>query len=290
MPTHDAGRPIRSADLNRHKREAVERFQSADQSAQEAFRRSRMVALALRAREPVRPPEATPDGHYRLYRKPLQGPGAERIGPFVTARAVSRQLKVGEQDLTGTGTLDLLRPGAIWAETSGERSKVFEARLQPSRLMEINEIMVPHIAGQVSIELFNDRSSERLGAIEESRLIRMDEAMTFNGRVRIESVSSATAPGGQYIHCMGGLSVYYSDWAPTADLKTEFQMPRDGNLRGVSARLWPTRTSVPATVVTGDEEVALPRAATKGDVVEVELADVSGFNPASLVELSVDIA
>lgn len=288
MPTEDAGRPIRSEDLVRQKRETNERFAAADQASTEAFRRVNMAALALRAREPERPAETKP-GAYVIYRQPIAGPGAERIGPFVTTRTTGRQLKIGERDLTGAGELDLLRPGAIWAQTSENRDEVFEARLEPARLVQFNEVMVPHIAGQVSIELFSDRGSEKIAALEQSRLLRFAETKSFNGRVRLRSVSGATAPDGTYIHAMGGLSIYNSDWAPTGEVRTEFQMPEDGDLTGVDARVWPTQDQPSSTIYVDGSQVALPTSLSKGDTVQVRMPRVQGGTPASLVELSLSI-
>lgn len=211
------------------------------------------------------------------------------IGPFATGKRLNYSQQLTLEDIQGTGELEMLRPGGIWAARSENRVEVFEARLQPARLMQYNELLVPHIAGQVSLDLFHDQGKESHIGLESSRCFRFREERTFNGRLRVESRSSATDGHGNFIHTMGGISLFKSDWPRRTQVRGRVTVPESGTLTGVDIQLHPSGQELPFTVRTTDAEVTLPVEVTKGDVLEIHVTEVPGHEAASLVRAALTV-
>lgn len=285
----EAGRPIRSQDLEQQAARQEERFRQAEAAIDETLSRTEMMSLALQASRPPRPSEAVP-GHYVQYVDATAGPGGQMIGPFATGKRLRYSQPLKTEDVQGTGELDLLRPGSIWAARSENRVEVFEARLQPARLLQYNELVIPHIAGQISVDLYHDQGKESYIGLESSRVIRSREEHSFNGRIRVESRSAATDPHGNYIHTMGGVSLFNSDWPRRSHVEGRITLPEDGTLTQLDVTLHPSGTKPVFTIEQKGEIVSLPYTGQKGDVLEVHATDIAGELATSLLRAVLTIS
>lgn len=282
------GAPIRSRDLQSTFEEQASRLVRAEETVEETRRSIRQVQLALqagRAQSPKGQPSSAENGI--MYADAMPSAGGGRVGPFVSARRL-RSESVFYEAPQGTGAINALREGKVWARATGSAQATFEARLQPARLMRYNEVLVPHIAGQISVRMHHDQGSDRYGPFERSRLIRVPEGRRFNGRIEIDSQSRSTS-GGQYVHAIGGLEIRDSDWTAEWDLTVEFEAPSDGTveLKGLSAH--PGGQSLPFSV---EDENGTPLTKTEsvaaGDRLVLRAEEIDPTVTASYARIEYD--
>jgi len=246
-----------------------------------------MAALAVKAAGPTRPPETKPGSAHVLYRRPVAGPGAQRLGPFVAPRATERNLQLTGEGVSGEGSLGLLTPGVLWAGL-GSRSETFEARLRPARLIEVDAVRVPHVAGTLGVHLHSGRDVFSVRQVEESRLIRFDRPRRLNGRVRVQSRSKASE-GEEFIHAMGGLELYSSDWARQGEIRVPFQSPAGGTITSLGLKLRPGGERPSPTLFAGGQEASLPAEVGNGDPLEIR-ATVGGTVATTLARIELSIS
>jgi hypothetical protein len=247
-----------------------------------------MASLALAASPPQKPPETRPGDQHVLYEPVVPGPGSATVGPFAAPRPTGRALAVEENEIQGSGQVEMLRPGGLWATTSDSKSDTFEARLQPARRIQIDSVMIPHIAGSVDITLFSPRTDITIDNVTSSHLLRFDQPRTLNGRVQITSRSNA-ARGTDYIHTLGGLEMYAADWAADGELRVPFQSPTGGTITSISARFRPGGESPAHALYQKGSEASLPVSVSKGDMLELRFPAVQGTTAASLARLALTI-
>lgn len=288
MSNHDAGRRIRSQDLSRRNQEARERFDAAEQGVQKALERAQMASLALQASPPSRPTETAPGDRHVLYREPAGSAGTSHVGPFVAPTPTGRSKLLRAGEIAGTGELELLRPGGLWARTHANRSHTYEARLQPERRLQVDSIMIPHVAGSVDVTLKSPRTDFEVTNVTESQLLRFDRPRALNGRVVVTSRSTATRDG-DYIHTLGGIELYAADWAAEGEIRVPFQSPAAGSITAADARLRPGGESPTHNLYRNGSQVSLPLSVAEGDPLELRFPVVDGTTAASLTRITLTI-
>jgi len=247
MADSPRGKPVRSRDLSRRFQEEASRLAGAEETVESVRTAVRQTQLALQARRKRAPKgKASSAEHGAHYVDVQPGAGASRVGPFATARRLS-STSVFYSAPTGTGAIRALREGEVWAQPTGSRQETFEARSEPGRLMEYNEVLVPHIAGKVSLRFHHDQGTDRYGPFEESQLIRLSSSRRFNGRIEIDSRSRSTV-GGEYIHALGGLEIRDSDWTGAWELLATMEAPTGGTIELTGLVAHPSGRSLPFSV------------------------------------------
>lgn len=228
MPVNERGRPIRSQDLLRRFDEEARRLAGAEETIRRVREAVRQTQLAVQAAKQAKPKgRAAGEEEASMYLDPTTSTGAERVGPFLTATRVQQDdVRLGTP--AGTGAIRALREGEVWASL-GSENETFEARMDPARLMRYNELLVPHVAGTVTLHLHHDNGSQQYGPFEESRLFRLSTPAKFNGRLEIDSASSVTVSG-EHVHALGGLEIRSSDWVNGWELTSSFTAPKAGTI------------------------------------------------------------
>lgn len=285
----DTTQPIRSGDVRRQARRNEEELVSAKDSAERARRQVRQAALALEAQRAPRPQSSHPSGTgHVLWSNALPGGDGRRAGHAAVSQTTQTQRLLEGEELVGTGPLDLLRPGTIWAKTSGQKTETMDVRLEPARLSAYNEIIIPHVAGKVSVEVFGPQNVLERNNVEESRVIRLDEERRFNGRVRIQSQSKSARPNGDYIHALGGLTLQRSNWSPTHEVRAEVEAPADGQIASISASFRPSGRSPSYRLSKNGTSTSLPLSVSQGDLLRLRFPSVSGTTCPNLVRTEIN--
>lgn len=288
MADNPRGEPVRSRDLTRKFQESFARVAGAEETVGEVESSIRQTQLAVQARRQQKPQgQASSAEDGILYEEAEAGPGGNRVGPFVTAQRLSTN-SVFYEVPEGTGAIRALREGSVWARATENQQQTFEARVEPSRLMRYNELLVPHIAGKVSLRLHHDQGSGSYGPFERSRLIRIPDARRFNGRVEITSQSRSTVAG-EYVHCLGGLELRRSDWTSQWELQTTIEAPADGTIELKDLIAHPGGQSLSFTVETaGGTSLTKTESVSKGDELVLRASGLDPTTAASLAKVKYD--
>jgi len=276
MADYDTTRPIRSTDVKRQAEENENRFASAETQITEPRRRVEMAGLALRAQRAPRPANVRPGDAHVMNVPVLPGPDAERRGRPVASLTTSSERLLEGEDLQGEGEIELLRAGSVWAAVTANRNDTFEARLQPARLAQYNELLIPHVAGTASLTVYGPEERYSVDAIGRSRLLRFDRPKQFNGHIKIDSQSRAQTDDGGHIHALGGLSFFRSEWSSACEMRASLSVPEGGQLSGVSASFRPSGASPTTRVYQNGTEQSLPLSVSKGDRIQLRFPSVGG--------------
>lgn len=281
----DATQKVRSDEIRRRGQRNEGRFDAAESQITETRRRVQMTSMALQAKSPTLPQGKEPGSTHVLYEPITPGPDSQTRGQSVASIASTQKLLLEGQERTGEGDLELLRPGRVWAAATSTRFDRFEARLKPPRLVDYNEIHIPHIAGRISLDIYGPDGAYSIREVEHSRLIRLDEPKTFNGRVRVESRSFSTTSDGDYIHTLGGLSFFRSEWSADSEIRCGFHAPEDGQIEAVDASLRPTGHSPSFGIYVDGSEESLPLSVDEGQRLQLRFTGVSGTVDSSFARI-----
>jgi hypothetical protein len=302
---YEHGDPIRSADLEKRYRAAEANLATALLRSAAVGERVRMVELALHAARPASAPvgTATSSGGVDTVYLPLSpGPDAELVGPLVASRrsaSVSAFSFTPESTDTGVdprawpsvgsvggvGETVLLEEGAVWARLSPDAEAVFTARVEPAYLTYYNELVVPAIAGSVTVKLSRSTGSPRVFEnVETSRIFRLPGDEEFTGVVTVESTSGSGFQG-QYIHTLGGIQLRRSTWAKTGSATASLTAPGDGTLQISAVHLHPNGKASDFTVwKNGEAQAPGTIGVLEGDVLDLDV-EVPWDAPASHVRV-----
>ena len=269
------GQPLRSEDLNSRIRASEEAASGALEETADMAHRLDQIELALltvESRVPEdRPQTAAAPGVLYLPVRPLLG--TELFGAnIVTARNKAKRALSGE--ITGRGELSLLRSGEIFAALSAEQIDRFEARINPARLTEYNELVLPYVAGgPLMWRLYHSRGYHEYAGIRETTVFRYDTPREFNGYVELVS-ESRTGLEGQFIHAGAGLSVNMSDWLASGTLEASRELPFSGTIRIENVDTYPGKAPagsyqifVNDTDVTAQQNIVV----AAGDLLRLEV-------------------
>lgn len=240
------GDPIRSKDFARERQMAKRQYEAAEEILTSVEKRTRQATLAMQAMShaPTERMEKSNNNTYTYTLNLQPAGGSERIGHSIAPRRTEKTLAIHEDDLTALENEGLLTPGYLWAKTSPNQTHTFEVRLHPARLVEYNELYIPHMTGTLSITLFSPQESRVFRGLTEPRLFRSNETHLFNGRMLVQSEASSATPSGQFIHTLGGLSFFRSTWTSSGMSVANLSIPRDGFLEFKEARLLPSGETV----------------------------------------------